>query len=769
MKIGRNDLCPCGSGKKYKKCHLQLEEVEDQSLDESTIPLAGKDSLGYLVGWLSGHKFFTDLVDEFIKEVFGPDPKLTEEEFKAAMETIIFEGNLKGITPLQYFIENAPLTKETVEEYLHWLKHSEFTFFEVLSVQRGYSVNLRDLLSSREFLVFEHLGTLKLNEGMIIAARILPFKEDWVFSGGMLIPLPEQFNYLFYRTNALIKQEPISQTEAYKLIYGKKETNTEKFTYSQGKQKLSQEFKQRSIDLDVEIIDRIIQKKEKADLNKIYMTISKGCQSLADSEYLIGLFHQVYQSHPKFEEEKVKPGPKEQMLIQQLMFEAQQQYFKALAPKEAKTALNEFTKKWFKTPQKELESKTPEEIILQERKELGNPNNRLTYDFSVTKLPLSSTNQPNDEKEDPYNWALYQMNQKQDYYKALKLFSSFAERISEEADIFRYLCNVGVCLIQLGEMELGKKFFEKSLRISPDYQVAKNNLKNWQDPEIIEEMRFKGRQTLFFQILSKHLINFDAELSNNPMVLDFITFLTHLSKKTVTISKVKREISLPFILEINNRLFEPDPEEIKFNNGKKSFAVSNRKEVQFAKVNYLHNICLAAGWIVEKGNRLVLTKKGEEFLKLPQNNQFMAIFETFFIELNWAVLDRGDDTRADFLADQSEVLQNTTYHLLVGIKKLTNQSFSLEIMLKNAYPSIKGEQFETMFMKIGLEKLLVKFLVWSRILKDLSIKKETMHPFKILQDNDRFQLTALGHQVIEKIEEAMYQSIPSVFREIVNE
>jgi preprotein translocase subunit SecA len=24
-KVGRNDLCPCGSGKKYKKCHGALE------------------------------------------------------------------------------------------------------------------------------------------------------------------------------------------------------------------------------------------------------------------------------------------------------------------------------------------------------------------------------------------------------------------------------------------------------------------------------------------------------------------------------------------------------------------------------------------------------------------------------------------------------------------------------------------------------------------------------------------------------------------------
>lgn len=25
-KVGRNDTCPCGSGKKYKKCHLQEDE-----------------------------------------------------------------------------------------------------------------------------------------------------------------------------------------------------------------------------------------------------------------------------------------------------------------------------------------------------------------------------------------------------------------------------------------------------------------------------------------------------------------------------------------------------------------------------------------------------------------------------------------------------------------------------------------------------------------------------------------------------------------------
>ena len=33
-KIGRNDLCPCGSGKKYKKCHL---DTEDELMDHYKI------------------------------------------------------------------------------------------------------------------------------------------------------------------------------------------------------------------------------------------------------------------------------------------------------------------------------------------------------------------------------------------------------------------------------------------------------------------------------------------------------------------------------------------------------------------------------------------------------------------------------------------------------------------------------------------------------------------------------------------------------------
>ena len=39
VKIGRNDPCPCGSGKKYKQCHgrtMMMREAEEEQ-DESDI------------------------------------------------------------------------------------------------------------------------------------------------------------------------------------------------------------------------------------------------------------------------------------------------------------------------------------------------------------------------------------------------------------------------------------------------------------------------------------------------------------------------------------------------------------------------------------------------------------------------------------------------------------------------------------------------------------------------------------------------------------
>ena len=43
LKTGRNDECPCGSGKKYKKCHLQADEkAQSEALAKVNADAAAK-------------------------------------------------------------------------------------------------------------------------------------------------------------------------------------------------------------------------------------------------------------------------------------------------------------------------------------------------------------------------------------------------------------------------------------------------------------------------------------------------------------------------------------------------------------------------------------------------------------------------------------------------------------------------------------------------------------------------------------------------------
>src|SRR3989344_685407 len=59
MKIGRNDLCPCGSGKKYKKCCLDKEESTSINYDKRYFELKGKNAEEFVYG-LAQKSFLTD-------------------------------------------------------------------------------------------------------------------------------------------------------------------------------------------------------------------------------------------------------------------------------------------------------------------------------------------------------------------------------------------------------------------------------------------------------------------------------------------------------------------------------------------------------------------------------------------------------------------------------------------------------------------------------------------------------------------------------------
>jgi len=92
MKIGRNEPCPCGSGKKYKKCCLNkpgktfsMDHFQDAGnfeikpiFDEDSEPGVGFDSLDksskqQLVDYIN--KLHMKWADEFLPELDGEKPR----------------------------------------------------------------------------------------------------------------------------------------------------------------------------------------------------------------------------------------------------------------------------------------------------------------------------------------------------------------------------------------------------------------------------------------------------------------------------------------------------------------------------------------------------------------------------------------------------------------------------------------------------------------------------------------------------------------------
>ncbi|MEO1266817.1 MAG: SEC-C domain-containing protein [Myxococcota bacterium] len=61
--VGRNDPCPCGSGKKYKKCHYRKQQVQKQT-DRQTVKLSDflkPNQIAYL--WFKGLKLILNRRD----------------------------------------------------------------------------------------------------------------------------------------------------------------------------------------------------------------------------------------------------------------------------------------------------------------------------------------------------------------------------------------------------------------------------------------------------------------------------------------------------------------------------------------------------------------------------------------------------------------------------------------------------------------------------------------------------------------------------------
>lgn len=759
-KVGRNEPCPCGSGKKYKKCCLEKEQ--------EYLPKVNKGEISLLIDWAIEQSFFQELLKKKVKEFFG-DKKIGEEEIHGLIEALIFEEKIDGKTTLKHFVEKASLTKEEKLIYQSWLTKSFFSIFEVIDVDLGKSLRLRDLINNQYYFVSERMGTYQMEKGIIFASRLLPIKEFWMFAGGLGMILSGKEEAYWLKRN--LKNTLLSSTlqlDFMKVFYGEEETQEktiESLSHEQTKKLLSNLLKKHQISYQISEIETMILENN-AEPNKIIQALAKKATKEEEFNEWTNLFYHYWQTHPKFTD-KEKPGPKEKILINQMMLEFEKENLEELTAEEINKLSIEFSKRWLNTPQQELESKTPKEVIIEERIARGSTiKEEPSYNFSFASIPASFPPAKEIESIKKYNLATKLMAKEHQYLKALELFSELYSDLDFLEEKFRWYGKIGTCLTNLGEIELGKKYFEKSLQLNPDYKISLKNLEVFNYPQELKEIKKHGEQQLFNSVLEKSPIFIIPEIEKKEfneceLLQDVISFLKFLDKNPVPVSLKQKLLRFKDVLVINKKLIQPDPEVVEIEN----FSDSYRYEWQMPKVRFLHLLTLVGKLSQIKNRKLILTLEGKEFLSKNEDQQFSQIFNIWFAKLKWATLEDTDKWRPNLAKPIIEILQNQSWWILETLRKFGEKKFNQQEFLNNVLSidqSGEKEKFGIDLLLIFIERTILDQLGWANIIKpDQKSKIET-----IFSQYNKFFTTRFGLALIKSIRDKMDNAIPAILKNL---
>jgi hypothetical protein len=171
-KIGRNEPCPCGSGRKYKKCCLTTGGV---------VPYTAGDRDAALQRLL--RTIHPDDIDDARDKLWGKhlplrdqwnDPVRFEMVENALQFWLFFDELDGGLTLADETLEDDRDIRPGERMYLEMGRANAMRLYEVIGVEPGASLTLRDVLHGGEIRVRERAGSRHLHTWDLIAARVMP-------------------------------------------------------------------------------------------------------------------------------------------------------------------------------------------------------------------------------------------------------------------------------------------------------------------------------------------------------------------------------------------------------------------------------------------------------------------------------------------------------------------------------------------------------------------------------------------------------------------
>lgn len=188
MKIGRNDPCPCGSGKKYKRCCLTTN-YDKTGMEESIWKRLVQDLLRFF------ESHYQDSIEDALAIFWGdfnPMQYLDRESLLKAeinfMEWILYDFIIDEEdekTLIDLYLENIRISSPDEHRILTMMRDSVISLYEVQEVFPEKGLLLKDILFGGKYDVKEKAATRSLRKWDVFAARLLHIDGSYIMSGSV--------------------------------------------------------------------------------------------------------------------------------------------------------------------------------------------------------------------------------------------------------------------------------------------------------------------------------------------------------------------------------------------------------------------------------------------------------------------------------------------------------------------------------------------------------------------------------------------------------
>ena len=205
---GRNDPCPCGSGRKYKHCCLKANDASDflwrqvRGAEGRFVPELFKLALKEF-----GGPFIAAAIDEFfLWEGVPEDFEQTEDFVSFFLPWFVYEfvddpndpdrvANAPAESLAALYLRRHGDRLSAIERaFLTSAFTSPLTFYAVVNVVPGRELGLHDVLTGRDVVVRERNATETVRPGAVLYTRVVTVDDTSVMSGCAPLVIPPEWH-----------------------------------------------------------------------------------------------------------------------------------------------------------------------------------------------------------------------------------------------------------------------------------------------------------------------------------------------------------------------------------------------------------------------------------------------------------------------------------------------------------------------------------------------------------------------------------------------